>query len=565
MRLSDLRINSKIMMAIAVIAVISIANSLYSGQQVNAIDQTYTSLINHEEAMTLANARAARFLMTYMRDIYSLVMETTDEGNAQGKARVEATEKELWTREREVRDLLPSRAAEVERAYAPAHAGIEDCRPVVKAAAEATDPQDIVKVGLRMKNECGPKLAAAQAALSDFTNTLLATATQRASTASAAAHHTSTLLLVGNLVGLALGIGAMLWIVRAGIAAPLRGLGRIMGELAGGNLDIEIPGTGRKDEVGEMARTVQVFKDNAQRVKAMEREQAEAEAKAEAERKRAMLSMADSFESSVMGVVKGVSAQASELHTTAQNLANGAQQASGQAATVAAAAHQAAANVQTVASAAEELSSSISEISRQVTEAANVSAVASEETARTNVMVEGLSRAADKIGEVVKLINDIASQTNLLALNATIEAARAGDAGKGFAVVAGEVKNLANQTGRATEEISTQISSVQEETRRTVEAIRSIGSVIDQVRRISSGIASAVEQQGAATQEIARNVQQAATGTQDVTENIVDIARAADNAVAGAHDVLASSNDLAKNSETMRAEVSRFLETVRAG
>jgi methyl-accepting chemotaxis protein len=218
-----------------------------------------------------------------------------------------------------------------------------------------------------------------------------------------------------------------------------------------------------------------------------------------------------------------------------------------------------------VAAATEELSSSISEISRHVSEAAKVSTQASEETARTNTMVEGLARAADKIGEVVKLINDIASQTNLLALNATIEAARAGDAGKGFAVVAGEVKNLANQTGRATEEISSQIAAVQEETRRTVEAIRNIGSVIDQVREISSGIASAVEEQGAATQEIARNVQQAATGTQDVSANIVGISQSANDAVEGAHQILAASGDLAKNSETMRLEVTRFLDGVRAG
>ncbi|MDR3437935.1 methyl-accepting chemotaxis protein [Telmatospirillum sp.] len=287
--------------------------------------------------------------------------------------------------------------------------------------------------------------------------------------------------------------------------------------------------------------------------------------KAEIDRKRTMASLAENFEKAVTGLVAGVSSQASQVRSSAQSIADGAGQASGQAEAVAAAAQEATTNVQTVASATEELSSSISEISHQVTEAAKVSTIASEETARTNTMVEGLARAADKIGEVVRLINDIASQTNLLALNATIEAARAGDAGKGFSVVAGEVKNLANQTGRATEEISNQISSVQDETRRAVEAIHNIGSVIDQVREISSSIASAVEEQGAATKEIARNVQHAATGTQDVSANIVVIAKSAQDSVAAARQVLGISDQLAKNSEMMRQEMMRFLDNVRAG
>lgn len=287
--------------------------------------------------------------------------------------------------------------------------------------------------------------------------------------------------------------------------------------------------------------------------------------KAVSERRLAMTAMANDFEAKVMGLVKNVSAQATEMQSIAQTLASGAQQTSGQASNVAAAAQQATENVQTVASATEELSSSVSEISRQVSESAKVSELASQEAVLTNSRVESLAKAADKIGEVVKLINDIASQTNLLALNATIEAARAGDAGKGFAVVAGEVKSLANQTGRATEEISGQIAAVQEETRRTVEAIRNIASIIEQVRQISSGIASAVEQQGAATQEIARNIQEAAKGTQNVTQNIVGISEGASQTTEGSHQVFEASSDLAKNSETMRTEVLRFLDNVKAG
>jgi methyl-accepting chemotaxis protein len=367
------------------------------------------------------------------------------------------------------------------------------------------------------------------------------------------------------LVGLGLVLGGTLsTLISRSVSVPIHRIVTIMRRLAGGDATIDVPGTERADEFGEISRAVQVFKDNAVRVAQMTREQEEAKARAATERKQAMLKMANDFEASVMDVVKIVSSSSTEMQATAQSMSSAASQASAQAATVASAAEQATANVQTVASAAEELSSSISEISRQVTESARISTAASEETARTNAMVQGLATAANRIGEVVKLISDIASQTNLLALNATIEAARAGDAGKGFAVVAGEVKNLANQTGRATEEISQQISAVQDETRRTVEAIKGIASVVDQVRQIASSIASAVEEQGAATQEIARNVQQAAQGTQEVSSNIGGVMETATSTGAAATQVLISAGDLSKNAARLSSEVGNFLANVRA-
>jgi methyl-accepting chemotaxis protein len=565
MRLSDLKISVKILLAIAVIAVISVAGSLYGGKQMLVIDETYTDLLAHEEQAKLANARAARMMAAYSRDVYALVLESTDEGNIRFKAKVDGHAKELLAKEGELRAIVPERAETVRKTYGDARAGLDICNPIAAAAAQVTDQASIMRIAARMKEECEPALAVAQDSLVKFTDQLIADAARHRDEASNTAHRTTTTMLTLSIGGLLAGIALTLWIVRSGVTGPLSALGGVMESLAGGKLEAEVPGADRKDEVGEMARTVQVFKDNALRVREMEREQAEAKARAEADRKRGMLEMADRFESAVMGLVKGVSSQSSEMQATAQAMSAGAEQTSAQAATVAAAAQQATANVQTVASAAEELSSSISEISRQVSEAATVSNTASEETARTNAMVEGLAQAANKIGEVVSLINDIASQTNLLALNATIEAARAGDAGKGFAVVAGEVKNLANQTARATDEISSQIGAVQEETRRAVEAIRNIGTVIDQVRQISSGIASAVEEQGAATAEIARNVQEAARGTQDVSANIEGITRTAGETGASAAEVLAASGDLAKNSEFLRAEVSRFLDGVRAG
>ncbi|HSV28906.1 MAG TPA: methyl-accepting chemotaxis protein [Candidatus Omnitrophota bacterium] len=382
--------------------------------------------------------------------------------------------------------------------------------------------------------------------------------------AAANVHSSKVTIGAASFAALALGvIGA--FFIGHGIAGPIKSMTQAMQSLANGNLTVEIPATTHKDEIGAMAGAVQVFKDNANRVEALRREQEQQDARLAAERKAAMNQMADNFESSVMGVVKTVSSSATEMQVTAQSMSAAAQQSSAQATTVAAAAEQASANVQTVASAAEELSSSITEISRQVSEAARVSGLASDEAAATNTMVQALAAAADRISDVVKLINDIASQTNLLALNATIEAARAGDAGKGFAVVANEVKSLANQTGRATEEISGQIAAVQEETRRAVDAIANIAKVIDQVKEISSGIASAVEEQGAATKEIARNVEQAARGTEDVSSNIGGVMESATSTGAAAEQVNTSASDLARNSELLRSEVTNFLATVRAG
>ncbi len=378
---------------------------------------------------------------------------------------------------------------------------------------------------------------------------------------------------LSDAIDVALGVGiasivlslGLSIVVSRGIAGPIKAMTEAMAALADGDLTVAIPATGNKDEIGDMAKAVQVFKDNAVQMEKLRRDQSEAAERGAAERRLAMQALADQFEADVMGVVKVVSESATEMQATAQSMSAAAQQANAQATTVASISEQSSGNVDTIAAATRQLASSIGEIGQQVGQAADISQLASQKTLQTNETVQSLATTANRIGEVVKLINDIASQTNLLALNATIEAARAGDAGKGFAVVAGEVKNLANQTARATDEIGAQISAVQEETRRAVEAIREIGGVIDQVQKISSSIASAIEEQGAATQEIARNVQQAAQGTAEVTRTIDGVSRAAATTGAAAEQVLASSTELAENSERLRSEVIDFLTGVRAG
>ena len=367
-----------------------------------------------------------------------------------------------------------------------------------------------------------------------------------------------------ELAGSALVVGGLLaWAVTRSITGPIASMTTAMTRLAGGDLTTVVPALDNQDEIGEMAHAVEVFKKNAQEVEVMRAEQVALERRAAEEKKRSMNSLADSFESSVKYVVSAVSSAAQQLQTTAQTLSANADQTNRQCTVVAAAAEQASANVQTVASATEELTSSINEISRQVSESTRIGSTAVEEADRANATVNGLADAAQKIGEVVQLINNIASQTNLLALNATIEAARAGEAGKGFAVVASEVKNLANQTAKATDDIQAQVGQMQSVTGTTVDAIKNITATIRRMSEISTTIASAVEEQGAATREIARNVTEASKGTQEVSSNISGVARAAGETGVGANETLSAATSLGTQSQSLSQEVERFISKVR--
>lgn len=365
---------------------------------------------------------------------------------------------------------------------------------------------------------------------------------------------------VAIVVGLLAG-----WIVTRSITRPVGSMTLAMGVLANGDMTIEIPARGQKDEIGAMANAVQIFKDNMIETARLRAEQEAAKKRIEEERRKSMLTLADRFETTVGGVVTAVSSAAEELQVTAQGLSTTAEEASRQSSVVAAASEQMTQNVQTVAAATEELSSSIREISNQVTESTRIVGGAVTEARATNEKVKGLSEAAQKIGAVVTLINQIAGQTNLLALNATIEAARAGEAGKGFAVVASEVKNLATQTAKATDEIAGQVRSIQDATESSAQAIEGITGTINRVSEISTTIASAVEEQGAATQEISRNVQEAATGATEVSSNIAGVTQASQQTSSGSTQVLAAASELARNGAILKQQVDEFLTGIRAG
>jgi methyl-accepting chemotaxis protein len=429
-------------------------------------------------------------------------------------------------------------------------------KSLVEALGSATLPRPTLA-------ETRAKYATALAAFAGVPLAAVADLDESASATVVRAERDFALQATIMVVALALGLGGMFWI-RRGVTLPLARMARTMKQLADGDASVTVEGSHRRDEIGAMATAVQVFKDNLIRARALEADTAEARMAAEEQRKAGMRQMADAFEHAVGGIVGMVSSSATELQATAQQMTSTATETASQSTTVAAAAEVAASNVQTVAAAAEELGSSVQEIGRQVAGSAQLAQSAVGEADQTAALVQALSQNAARIGDMVGMISSIAGQTNLLALNATIEAARAGAAGRGFAVVATEVKALAEQTAKATEEIARQIGEVQGV---TGQAVTAIGGITDRIREIdgmATSIAAAVEQQGAATQEIVRNVAQASTGTTEVTGNIAGVAQASEETGVAASQVLSAASELSRQSEHLGTEVANFLATVRA-
>lgn len=373
---------------------------------------------------------------------------------------------------------------------------------------------------------------------------------------------TQVSLAVGVLVILVLAGSALFSVLS--IARPIRRIGDVLMQLAGGNKAVEIPYTARGDEVGDNARAARTFRDNLIRIEQMEAEHKDQEAAAAARRKQEMVRLAGAFEDAVGGIINSVSVASQQLESAAGTLSGTAEETEQLSGMVAAASEEASANVGAVASAAEEMSASVVEIGRQVHDSSRIAGDAVKQAERTDARINELLKAAGRIGDVVKLITAIAEQTNLLALNATIEAARAGESGRGFAVVASEVKALAAQTARATDEIGAQIAGMQTATQDSVGAIKEISATISRISDISTTIAATVEEQGAATAEIARNVSEAAKGTVEVADKIAQVSHGASATGSASTQVLASARSLSTESGRLKNEVAKFLDTVRA-
>ncbi|WP_044562320.1 methyl-accepting chemotaxis protein [Azospirillum sp. B4] len=524
--------------------------------------------IDIADGLALKAARINQALIALSRSEYRVGMDASAASVAEATKRVQADRAAL---EKGLDDLRARADSERERQLL---ADIEDgYRNYLKGMdhtfARARERGGDIVLGDAQKDvmravlENRPVADRLQAAVKTAADYFDEQGTRTAHAGSQMAATARTVMVVGSLAGIVVGLGLGLLIGHVGIAGPIGRMVACLRRLADGDVDQAIFGVGRRDELGEVAEAMQVFKDNLIRNRRMEAEAKALEQRAAEEKKRTMNELADLFTANVGGVVDSVSSAAVELTSTAAAMSSISEETSRQATAVAAAADQTTANVQTVSTAAEQLSASVGEISGQVSQSARISVAAVDRAREANDQIRGLAGAADRIGQVIGLINDIASQTNLLALNATIEAARAGEAGRGFAVVAGEVKSLANQTARATEDIAAQVAAVQTSTRQVVDAIEGIAAVITDINQIATGISSAVEEQSAATREIARNVDQAAKGTQDVSRSISGVTVASEEAGQSATQVLEAANALSRDSETLRTQVNDFIARIR--
>ncbi len=561
MDLSRFSISARILGVIVLLGLLTLFVSIFASQRLIKVDDTYSELLSSDVSATIEMARANRAITAVGRQTYKLIAQTDANRMQAAVENVGRNRDAVLASYDGVVKAAPKLAQDIAQLRSRFEDMMRDYDQI-KPLALANRNEEALAI---LNDRFDPKLDALRDDNIKLTDLVRKKMDESSDQLTADSIFSRNLVLSLSGMGLALFGGLAFYISRFTIAGPIGQLTGAVAEVAGGNLTVAVPGLNRGDEIGKLAAGLETFKANAIRARDLEEEAKQVEKRAEEDRRRAMMQLADNFESSVMGVVSLVASAATELNANAQSLAAGAEQARSQTGIVSAATEQTSANVQTVAASAEEMTSSIGEITRQVGSSASIARAAAERAQGTNKTIQNLAAEADAIGAVVKLIAEIASQTNLLALNATIEAARAGDAGKGFAVVASEVKSLASQTAKATEDISTRINSIQQATNNAVTATLEITRTIGEINQIATAIAAAVEEQDAATREIARNVQQAAVGTQEIANNITGVQQTSHETSQSASNVLDAAGTLSREAETLRREVDGFIQRVRVG
>jgi methyl-accepting chemotaxis protein len=561
--LNNFKISFKVSLIVVLMAIVTVGTAIFATHRMRVMDDANTDIVTRVDKSTTMAVRASRNVERYLASTFELLTVTTDADNARLFAQAMESKKAFETMMAQVVKDLPEKASIIGPVVADYRKAFAVCDPIIQYAAKAKTPEENLKAAARLNSECTPNIETAISEQTKLTDSLLASSAKVSDDMTDDANFAIRMVWICAGVGLLVGLAIALWIGIKGLARPIADLKIVMEAFARNELKAAVPGIERRDEVGDMARTVEVFKTNAIEVERLKAGLEATEKRAAEQHKIDMKKLADDFEGAVGEIIETVSSAATELEASAGTLTSTAVRSQELTTMVSTASEEASTNVQSVASATEELTSSVNEISRQVQESARMANEAVGQARKTNEHVGKLSQAATRIGDVVELINTIAGQTNLLALNATIEAARAGEAGRGFAVVASEVKALAEQTARATGEIGQQIAGIQSATHESVNAIKEISGTIEKLSEISSTIAAAVEEQGAATQEISRNVQQAAQGTTQVSSNIIDVQRGATETGSASSQVLSAAQSLSKDSNRLKLEVGKFLNSVR--